>query len=236
MVKHKIIEHIQSKSPTLSINIIDCDLLKLEDQISQIDKSGVELIHFDIKDGCFVPYLTFGPCFVKAVKTTLLKDVHLMIHDPAEKYQDYIESGADIITLHIESDYNLHETLKDFDNYKNINDPERTIIRGIAMNPDIPVEDLAPFLEDVEMVTVMGYNPKFKNGKIDDRLSERVKKIKKMIDYTKKDILLSINGGIDINNIKEFAGLGADILVTGKSVFNDHNLLQNIEKLLALIK
>lgn len=231
-----IIKQIKSKTPTLSVNIVDCDLLNLSKIVEQIDGSGLELIHFDVKDGCFVPHMTFGPCVIKAINSKLIKDVHLMIHDPAEKYMDFINSGADIITIHIESDYNLHETLTEIGKAESINHPGQKIIRGLAMNPDIPVEDLAPFLEDVEMVTVMTYNPKVKNGKTDDKLRERIIRIKKMIDYTKKDILLSIKGGINEDNIREYIDLGADILVTGRIIFKNNSIINNINELLSVIR
>jgi len=221
-----LIKQLKSKAPIISVCINDCDLLNIADQISSIQKSSAEMIHFAVKDGCFVPELSFGPCLIKGVKTKLLKDVHLMIHDPADKIDDYLKSGADIITIHIESDYCLQDTLNKLKNYKSFNNQSRSIIRGIAMNPDIPIEDLAPFLENLDMVSVMSYNPKVKRGKIDDKLQERVKKVKKMIDYAKRDILFVLNGGIDKNNIKIYADLGVDIFVIGKPVF-EHDLISD---------
>lgn len=235
MAENKIIRQIKFNLPTISVNMVECDLLKIAAQVKEIEKSGNSLLHFDVKDGCFVPQMTFGPCFIKSVKTKLLKNAHLMIHDPAEKIKDFIKAGADIITLHIESDYALMDTLAELGTISSTNNSEHKIIRGIAMNPDIPVEDLAPFLDYVELVTVMAYNPKVKNGQIDDKFKERVKKIKKMIEYTKNDILLSVSGGINKNNIKEIAGLGADILVIGKAVFDKGKIVDNINELKSLI-
>jgi len=236
MNKNDITNRIKLNSPTLSVNIIGCDLMKLGEQISLIEKANLHLIHFDIKDGCFVPTITFGPCFVKAINTGLIKHTQLMIHDPSEKYIDYIKSGADIITLHIESDYNLKNTLKILGKHTNQNDEKSKIVRGLAINPDIPVQDLAPFLDDIDLVTVMTYNPKMIDGKQDDLLLKRINEIKKMIDYADKDILLCINGGINKTNIKEYRNLGADILVVGSAIFKNDLIIENINELLSLIK
>ncbi len=224
----KLIKEIRSKGSVISVSINDCDLLNVSDQIKQIEKSGVDMIHFSVKDGCFVPEITFGPCFIKAVKTNLLKDVHLMIHEPDEKVDEFLKSGADIITLHIESGYSIQKTFRKLTNYKSFNNPERSIIRGIAINPDIPLEDVAPFLDSVELVSLMAYNPKVLRGKIDDKLQQRVKAVKMKIDNSKKDIFLAVNGGVDKKNIKIFSELGVDIFVIGKPVYENELILDNI--------
>lgn len=235
-MSNSIIKKIRTQSPTLSVSISDSNLLDISGQVKQIEQAGVDILHFSIKDGCFVPFLTFGPDLIKAVNTSLLKDVHLMIHDPAEKIDDYIYAGADILTLHIESDYNLLNTFNRIGEFNNTNDPNREILRGIAMNPDIPVEDLAPFLDTVEMVSILTYNPKAKNGKDDDKLVERVQMIKKMIAYSKKDILLSINGILSKSQVKEISSLNADIIVIGKPIYENNKIKENVQQLNQLIK
>ncbi|MFC2137588.1 ribulose-phosphate 3-epimerase [Bacteroidota bacterium] len=236
MTVDNLLKEIKSKAPILSVCINDCDLLNIADQLKSIEKAGAEILHFAVKDGCFVPELTFGPCLIKAINTPLLKDVHLMIHDPAEKIDDYLKSGADFLTIHIESDYCLQDTLKRLNDFKSFNDPSRSVIRGIAMNPDIPLEDLAPFLEDLELVSIMSYNPKVKRGKIDDKLQHRIKTMKKMIEYAKKDILLVMNGGVDNNNIKMYAELGVDIFVIGKPIFENDLITDNIIALKSILE
>ena len=194
------------------------------------------MIHFDVRDGCFVPTISIGSCFIEAVETTLLKDVQLLIHDPSEKVVDFVQAGADIITLHIESDYNLLDTLKMLGQTKCKNDPEHHIMRGIAMNPEIPVEDLAPFINEVEMVTVMAYNPKIRDGFKDEHLADRVEKIKKIVSHSKKDILITINGNISHDNIQQIAALKPDVIVCGKPVFEEGNLKTNLQALLKEIQ
>jgi len=176
--------------------------------------------------------ISFGPCFIKAIKTKLLKEVQLFVHDPGDKIWDFINSGADILTLHIESDYNLLDTLLKLKNIPSKNDPHRPVLRGLALNPEIPVEDVAPFIHEVEMITINAYNYKIKNGRFDEKIFVKVEKLKRMIDYTKRPILLCINGNMNIENIDEYLSLDADIYTCGEYIFKNNKIIENIDKIL----
>src|ERR1017187_1430324 len=142
MAQTKAFELLRAAAPTVSIGVVTANLLSLGSEISLLERTGAKLVHFDVMDGCFCPMMTVGPPFIKAVKTSLLKDVHLMIDEPLEKVAEYVAVGADIVTIHIEACSNAHRVLQKLGSLTNANDSERGIVRGVAVNPGTPLEAL----------------------------------------------------------------------------------------------
>jgi ribulose-phosphate 3-epimerase len=193
-------------------------------------------MNFDVMDGCFVERLTVGPVFVKSVKTKLLKDVHLMIRNPEEKILQYIDAGADMITVHIESSGDPRSILRELGRVENKNAPERGLIRGIAINPDTPVDHLKPLLDNVEMIVVLAVNIQMKGFPFFDSYADKFMEVKELISGEDKEILLCLDGGIKMNNISDFAKVGADILVSGSAIFDGKDPRGNIQFMLKEIK
>ena len=129
--------------------MLTANLLSLGSEISLLEQTGVKLAHVDVMDGCFCPMMTVGPPFIKAIKTPLLKDVHLMIDEPLEKVADYVAAGADIITIHPEACSHPHRVLQMLATIKNVNDGAGGIVRGVALNPGTPLEVLEPLLDEL---------------------------------------------------------------------------------------
>src|SRR5205823_1466167 len=127
--------------------------------LARLDGTGVPLLHFDVMDGCFTPMMTIGPPLVKAVRTPLWKDVHLMIEEPLEKLGDYVAAGADVVTVHAESCTHVHRVLQRLGTMENANDPARGIVRGLALNPGTPLEVLEPLLDELDLVHLLAINP-----------------------------------------------------------------------------
>ncbi len=236
MSANKAFNLLREYSPTLSVGITSADFLNIGKEVELLEGTDIKVMHFDVMDGCFVERLTVGPIFIKAVKTKLLKDVHLMIQNPGEKIQEYVDAGADIITIHIESSGDASLVLKKLGKMENKNDPERGLIRGIAINPDTPVDHLKGLLDDIEMIVILAVNIKVKGFPFFDSYADKFMEVKDLISNCGKEIILCLDGGIKMNNISEFAKLGADILVSGSAIFDGKDPVGNIRFMLKEIK
>jgi ribulose-phosphate 3-epimerase len=178
------------------------------------------LVHIDVMDGCYCPMMTVGPPFIKAIKTTLLKDVHLMIEDPLEKVGDYVAAGADMITIQVEACSHVHRVLQKLGTLTNVNDAERGIVRGVALNPGTPLETLDPLLDELDYILLLAVNPGWGGQKYISSTTARIARVRRMIVDSGKNILLGVDGGITKENIAEVAATGADVIVTGSAVFD----------------
>jgi len=236
MSANKAFNLLRECSPTLSVGITSADFLNIGKEVELLESTDIKLMHFDIMDGCFVERLTVGPIFVKAVKTKLLKDVHLMIQNPEEKVQSYVDAGADLITVHVESSRDIRLILKKLEKTENKNDPERGLIRGVAVNPDTPVDHLKGLLDDIEMIVILAVNIQKQGLPFFDSYADKFMEVKDLISNCGKEILLCLDGGIKKNNISEFAKVGADILVSGSAIFDGKDPVENIQFMLKEIK
>ncbi len=236
MSANKAFDIIRRTSPTLSVGITAADFLNIGKEVELLESTDIQLMHFDIMDGCFVERLTVGPRFVKAVKTHLFKDVHLMIQNPEEKIQEYVDAGADMITIHLESSEDARSIFRKLGVMKNKNNPDRGLIRGVALNPDTPVENLKPLLADIEMISVLAVNIKLKGFPFFDSYADKFMEVKDLVTDSGKEILLCIDGGVKKDNISELAKVGADILVSGSAIFDGKDPVGNIQFMLREIK
>ena len=218
------LEQLRAAAPTISVGVLTADLLNLGSEVSLLEEVGVKVVHFDVMDGCFVPMMTVGPPFIKAVKTPLLKDVHLLIQDPLEKVDAYVAAGADIVTVHVESADDMLPVLRKLGGMG--------VVRGIALNPGTPMEAIEPLLDEVEMVVVLAVVPGV-SSKFEASTPGRLAKAREMI--AGRDILLCVDGGIKRDNIAEVAKLGADLIVTGSAVFDGKDPRGNAEFMLNLL-
>jgi ribulose-phosphate 3-epimerase len=232
----KAINLLKSCSPTISVGILSADQMHLSSELALLEGTELKAVHFDVMDGFFAPMMTVGPQYIKAVKTHLLKDIHLMIQDPQAKVGDYVNAGADIITVHVESCEDIHPVLRELGMMENRNDPDRGIIRGVALNPDTPVELLEPLLNDIEMIVVLAVNPRVKGFPFFDSIGDKFSEIKDIVSTSRKEILLCIDGGVKRNNIGEFAKMGADILVSGSAIFDGKAPVENALFMLNAVK
>ena len=222
-----LLEQLHESSPLISVGILTADLMSLGSELKLMDTAGVKLLHIDVMDGCFCPMMTVGPPFIKAMKTPLLKDLHLMIEDPLDKLDSYVAAGADMITVHVESCRHIHRVLQKLGEMANANDPNRGILRGIALNPGTPLEVITPLIDEVEMIFLLAVNPGFSGQKFIPSTQGRLSRLRQMICNAKKDILVGVDGGITRDNIVDIARMDADIIVTGSAVFDGKTPLEN---------
>ena len=211
----------------ISPSILSADFTKLGNEIKRLEDGGADLIHIDVMDGHFVPNLTIGPPVIKALRSysTLPFDVHLMI-TPVHKYiEDYARAGADIITIHPETTDNLESSINLI---KKLN---KKI--GLSLNPDTPIDAIKKNLSSIDLVLIMSVYPGFGGQKF---IPEVVNKIKELKNIKKKQNIefdIEVDGGINFDNSKLVIAAGANILVSGTTIFKNNNgdIKKNIETL-----
>ena len=237
MKNKPLLDQLHAMSPLLSVGVLTADLMSLGSELKLIENTGVKLLHVDVMDGCFCPMMTVGPVFIKAIKTPLFKDIHLMIDEPLNRLESYVAAGADMLTVHIESSRHIHRILQALGKMTNANEPARGILRGIALNPGTPLEVITPLMDELEMVSLLAVNPGWSGQKFIPSTRSRLGRLKQMVRDAKKNILVGVDGGITRNNIVDVAQMEADIIVAGSAVFdgkapaeNAKFMLENIAK------
>jgi len=231
-----LFDELRSKAPLLSVGVLSAELTSLGSQVRLLERAGVELLHFDVMDGRFCPLMTVGPGFVKAVKTALLKDVHLLVEEPLGKVESYVAAGADIVTVHVESCRHIHRVLQELGRMANANDPARGILRGLALNPGTPITSVEPLLDELEMVVLVAVNPGWSGQEFIASTQRRAENLIDMFNRAKKDVLLGIDGGITRANLADVVQMGPDIIVTGSAVFKEGRPLETARSMISVLK
>jgi ribulose-phosphate 3-epimerase len=230
----RLLESVKAISPIISCGIISADLMNLGSQISILENAGIRMLHIDVMDGCFVPQMTVGPPFIKALKTSLLKDAHLMIQDPVNKVNDYVAAGADLITVHLESDVHIHRALQQIN--LSAKAAGREVLKGIALNPGTPLEALEPLLDEVDLVLILAINPGWGGQKFIPFSKKRFERLQEMIEASGRMILTAIDGGITRENIDDVGKMGADLVISGSAIFERGAIAENAAYMMSAIK
>ncbi len=230
-----VLDRLRAAAPTLSVGMVTADLSALGREIGLLEAAGVQAVHFDVMDGVFCPMMTIGPPVVAAVRTPLVKDVHLMIEDPLDKLGAYVAAGADAITVHVESTRHPHQVLHALGGMTNANDPARGLIRGIALNPGTPIEALDPLLPLADLVLLLAVNPGYSGQQLDPRLGPRIEAVRQRTHSLDRPVLICADGGVKRDNIGRIAAMGPDLIVTGSAVFDGVAPRQNAEAMLAAL-
>ncbi len=206
-------------------SMLSSDFGRLIDEIELINKSKADWFHLDVMDGVFVPNITFGSPVLNIFKNYAKKplDIHLMIVNPENYIDKFSSYNPDTITFHIEAVKDISAILKKI---KNLN-----IKAGLAINPDTPIKDLEPYLNEIDMVCLMGVFPGFSGQKFINKTNSRLRDLKNLIESKKSKALIQIDGGVDLSNVKELSRLGADILVSGSCIFKSKNPSKIIDSL-----
>lgn len=229
------LERIHSLRPALSVGLLTADLLSLGTELALLEGAGLGLVHVDVMDGCFTPTLTVGPPFVKALKTPLLKDVHLMVRDPLATLGEYVAAGADIITVHQESCVHIHRVLQVLGGMRHATDPARGLVRGIALNPGTPLEVLPPLLPEADLVMLLAVNPGWGGQKFIPATFDRLAALRRMVTASGRDILVGVDGGVTRDNVASIAAAGADLIVTGSAIFDGKAAASNAQFMLRAV-
>lgn len=217
------------QSVRIAPSILSADFASLGAEVRAVSQAGADYIHIDVMDGHFVPNLTIGPAVVAALRphSSLPFDVHLMI-SPADPYiPDFVQAGADIITVHVEAGPHLHRTIQLI--------KDEGVRAGLALNPGTPVTVVEPLLDTLDLVLVMSVNPGFGGQSFIAGQLEKIRQLRTLIDKTERKIDLQVDGGINSENAADAIAAGADVLVAGSATFtgDTSQYAANIEALRA---
>lgn len=209
----------------ISPSILSADFSRLGEDILNLEKYGADMIHIDVMDGMFVPNISFGAPIMKSIRklTNLTFDVHLMIEEPSRYIKDFVDAGADIITVHYEADRHLDRTINYIKSFG--------VKAGVSLNPATPVASIKHLIHNLDMVLIMSVNPGFGGQKYISYCGDKIKEVKAFADEYNKDLLIEVDGGVDKSNIGEVVQSGANVIVAGSAVFKNNEIEKNIKAL-----
>lgn len=195
-------------------SILSADFARLGEQVKEAEAAGADYIHFDVMDGMFVPNITVGPVVLEALKpiTNLPMDVHLMIEQPDRYLRDFAEAGAAVLMVHQENVTHLHRTVQGIQ--------EMGCRAGVVLNPATPISTLEEILPYISRVLIMSVNPGFGGQSYIETSTNKIRRLREMVDRINPQVEIEVDGGIKAGNIRMVAEAGADVLVAGSAVFN----------------
>lgn len=213
------------QSMKIAPSILSADFSRLKDEIQAVEAAGADWLHVDVMDGHFVPNITIGPVVVEWVRkvTTIPVDVHLMITDPDKYAPEFVKAGADWISVHPDTCPNPEATLHKLH--------ELGVKASIAVNPDVPLSQVAGWLPDIDMILMMTVFPGFGGQAFIPDVLPKIADVRKIIDQRKLPILIEADGGIKADNIDQVVRAGAEVIVSGSGIFKTPNYTDTIRRM-----
>lgn len=208
----------------LAPSLLSANFANLENDIKLLEENGINYLHLDVMDGNFVPNISFGPGIIKSIrKISKLKfDVHLMIENCDMFIEDFIDAGADIITVHSEATKHLHRSIQNIKSYG--------VKAGVALNPSTSLSTLDYILDDIDLVLIMSVNPGFGGQSFIEAMKDKLKDLAKIKKEKNLDFIIAIDGGVKTTNVEEIAKLGAELIVSGSDVFKAPSIEDRIKE------
>lgn len=213
-------------SISIAPSILSADFSRLQEQVGQVQAAGAHSIHVDVMDGHFVPNLTLGPVVVRGLRklTSLPLDVHLMVTDPDSLIPEFVDAGANHLTVHVESGPHLDRTLNLV--------RSRGVGVGVALNPATPLSAIEPVMGIVDMVLVMTVNPGFGGQQFIEYTQDKIRELRQAIDRGRLDCRIQVDGGINASTLETVVSAGANVLVAGAAIFGDPDPGARVRELL----
>ncbi len=215
----------QKRIIKIAPSILSADFSRLGEEVQAACDGGADYVHIDVMDGHFVPNITIGPLVVSALKkaTDLPLDVHLMIENPDNFLEAFIDAGADIVTVHAETGYHLQRTLASI--------RRQGAKAGLALNPATPLDVLEHLWPDLDLILLMSVNPGFGNQKFIPQVLPKMRQLRQQVDANAPQVLIEVDGGVKVSNAAEVALAGADIMVAGSAVFGGSDPAEKVRQL-----
>ena len=214
------------KEKKIAASLLAADFANLERDIKVVESAGAHILHFDVMDGQFVPNISIGIPILKAVKrvATLPVDVHLMIETPGNMIDAFIDAGADYLTIHMEAEPNLHRVIQHI--------RKQGVKAGVALNPHTSLSSIEEVLPDLDLILLMSVNPGFGGQSFIPNTLDKLRRLNRLLrDRNLNHIEVEVDGGVKIENMKEVADAGTDILVSGSGIFNAPNPSEMIKEM-----
>jgi ribulose-phosphate 3-epimerase len=214
----------------LSPSILACNFAHLQEDLDQLKDTDLKWLHLDIMDGIFVPNISFGFDIIKDIREAndLIFDTHLMIEEPIRYVDKLKEVGCDLVTVHYEACKDLDKTIKAI--------KDRGMKVGLTSKPKTDIEELIPYLKDIDLVLVMSVEPGFGGQSFMEDSLDKVRRLREYIDENKLDVLIEIDGGIKTTNLKKVMDAGVDIVVSGSDVFGKESIKDQVDKYYKIFK
>lgn len=211
----------------LSPSIMTADFLNLGRDLEEIKKAGVKNLHLDVMDGNFVPNISYGPKIISDIKkgTDFILDAHLMINEPENLIEEFSKAGSDYITIHPESTIHLHRQISLIKSFGKK--------AGVSLNPSTPLSYLDYVIDDIDLILIMSVNPGFGGQSFIPKILDKIKETKELIGD--RDIILEVDGGVKLDNLKDIIDAGADMVVVGSAVFDGKDPRKNAEEFLEIL-
>lgn len=206
-------------------SLLSANFYNLQDDLERLKKADIKYLHLDVMDGNFVPNISFGLPIIKSVRknTDFILDCHLMIEKPERYLEDFKNAGADILTVHQEATIHLQRTLAEI--------RRLGMKAGVSLNPSTSEETLKYIMDDIDLILIMSVNPGFGGQSYIEAVNEKIKRVRKMIDESGRDIILEVDGGVNKDNIKRLEALGVDLFVAGSAAFKNSEIEKNLGEL-----
>jgi ribulose-phosphate 3-epimerase len=206
-------------------SILSADFAHLADEIRKAEKGGADLLHVDVMDGHFVPNITLGPPVLSSIRkiTDLPLDAHLMIEQPARYIDEFVQAGANWISVHVEADVHLNRTIRSIQ--------DQGVQAGVAVNPGTPLSLLEEILPEADFILVMSVNPGFGGQKFISSTLQKIRKLREIIASNGYRARIEVDGGIGPGNLRDVISVGAEVVVAGSAIFGAPDIIEAVRGL-----